>query len=293
MRNAELIRSPLLERKSMNVNAGLSDSPLLGVNKKPRNNCTFLVLDENLLVFPFEGLPCFGGKTICRLPSLAFALAKLAEGSEERVNVRTIKPEKTSYILDPESNLAGTKERLMPFIEAISDKYMDRWRGVVGEVPSVDFMEQVLSSEDGLLLYFGHGGGQQFFGRSKIEALGRRTGSSISSVVLLGCGSGKLESVNKKNSKSTSKVPIHYEPEGIALSYLLAGSPCVVGNLWDVTDHDIDRYAMALVSSIFEDPASGQKSIAKCVAESRTACKMRYIVGCAPVCYGFPVTTPE
>jgi Peptidase family C50 len=292
MRNAELIRSPLLEPKSNNVNAGLSDSPLLGLNKKPRNNCTFLVLDENLLVFPFEGLPCFGGKTICRLPSLAFALAKLAEESEDRVNVRTIKPEETSYILDPESNLAGTKERLMPFIDAISDKYMDRWRGVVGEVPSVDFMEQVLSSEDGLLLYFGHGGGQQFFGRSKIEALGRRTGSSISSVVLLGCGSGKLESVNRKNSKSTSKVPIHYEPEGIALSYLLAGSPCVVGNLWDVTDHDIDRYAMALVSSIFED-ASGQKSIAKCVAESRAACKMRYIVGCAPVCYGFPVTTPE
>ena len=27
---------------------------------------------------------------------------------------------------------------------------------------------------------------------------------------------------------------MYFEPEGIALSYLQAGTPCVVGNLWDI-----------------------------------------------------------
>ena len=30
-------------------------------------------------------------------------------------------------------------------------------------------------------------------------------------------------------------------------------------------------------------------NLATCVAESRMACKMRFIVGCAPVVYGVPV----
>jgi separase len=31
--------------------------------------------------------------------------------------------------------------------------------------------------------------------------------------------------------------------EGSAFAYLVAGCPAVVGNLWDVTDGDIDRFA--------------------------------------------------
>ena len=32
-----------------------------------------------------------------------------------------------------------------------------------------------------------------------------------------------------------------FEPYGTILAYIIAGCPCVVGNLWDVTDRDIDR----------------------------------------------------
>jgi separase len=32
-----------------------------------------------------------------------------------------------------------------------------------------------------------------------------------------------------------------FEPSGMVLSYLAAGSPAVVGTLWDVTDKDCDR----------------------------------------------------
>jgi len=57
----------------------------------------------------------------------------------------------------------------------------------------------------------------------------------------MGCSSGKLKSPNTPRENSTGHIsPTFYEPEGIALSYIFAGAPCVVGTLWDVTDRDID-----------------------------------------------------
>jgi separase len=42
---------------------------------------------------------------------------------------------------------------------------------------------------------------------------------------------------------SSSAVTDHgaFEPSGMVLSYMAAGSPAVVGTLWDVTDKDCDR----------------------------------------------------
>ena len=65
----------------------------------------------------------------------------------------------------------------------------------------------------------------------------------------MGCSSGKLKEEGK------------YEPHGMVYNYLHAGSPAVVGTLWDVTDKDIDRWGMECLSrwGLFEDsaPAGG------------------------------------
>ena len=100
-------------------------------------------------------------------------------------------------------------------------------------------------------MYFGHGGAQVCFSRRNVEKLieGRVSSSTQldkpdscrSAILLMGCSSGKLISINRKHSISIEETPLYYEPEGIALSYLCAGAPCVIGNLWDVTDNDIDR----------------------------------------------------
>ena len=37
--------------------------------------------------------------------------------------------------------------------------------------------------------------------------------------------------------------------EGMPLSYLLAGCPALVANLWDVTDRDIDKFRCGLTSN--------------------------------------------
>jgi hypothetical protein len=255
-------------------------------------SCIFLILDENLQRFPFESMPCFGGRTICRFPSLPFALATLEEASVKECALTTVDPSQVSYVIDPESNLSGTRNRLGPVVESLSARHgKGKWEGVVGQVPPPTFMEDRLTTDAGLLLYFGHGGGQQLLSRAKIEGLisgnEEKRRKAKSSVVLMGCSSARLESVNHRKSRTEKEIPIHYEPEGIALSYLSAGAPCVVGNLWDVTDRDIDRFAESLLESFFE--SEGNRSIAQCLAEARSSCKLRYIVGCAPVCYGIPV----
>jgi separase len=48
----------------------------------------------------------------------------------------------------------------------------------------------------------------------------------------MGCSSGRLLAVGE------------YDPLGTVVNYLMH-SPCVVGNLWDVTDKDIDRFALS------------------------------------------------
>jgi len=87
-----------------------------------------------------------------------------------------------------------------------------------------------------------------------------------------------------------------YDPKGPALHYLLAGAPFVLGNLWDVTDKDIDKLSMECMKKVFdvedwrENIVSGCESrdISEALKMSRNVCKLKYAVGCAPIIYGIP-----
>ena len=74
-----------------------------------------------------------------------------------------------------------------------------------------------------------------------------------------------------------------------------------MGNLWDVTDKDIDRFSQALLTCWLSGggggggdggsaPAGGQGGVdmSAAVGASRAACKLPHLVGAAPVCYGVP-----
>jgi separase len=259
--------------------------------------CVFLVLDENLQRFPFEGMSFFRGLAVCRQPSLPFLVAKLSELAGTKAieyQPALIDFDRVSYILDPESNLPGMAKRLQPFLDELEKNLEVTWDRMVGEIPPKAFLERSVAEPEGLLLYFGHGNGQNYFSKSDIERL---VGSSEScakerpvrsSIILMGCSSGRLESVNRKGTKLLDQqLPMYHEPEGLALSYLAFGAPCVVGNLWDVTDRDIDAFAMNMLERFTS--GGGCASVAECVAHARSACKLRYMIGCAPVCYGVPV----
>jgi len=216
------------------------------------DNCLFLILDENLHRFPFEGMPILKGKTVCRVPCISFVLATLREFNAKSESFPIIDPSSVSYVVDPENNLQATQKRILPAIESLSSSRNWNWNGVVGKIPPTSFFSEGLSRRNGLTMYFGHGGAQVCFSRRRVEELidfrvsdlldqSDMQSSCNASVLLMGCSSGRLVSINRKNSDSLEETPLYYEPEGVALSYLCAGAPCVVGNLWDVTDNDIDR----------------------------------------------------
>ena len=252
-----------------------------------------LILDEDLHRFPFEGMSCFDGRAVSRPASLPFVLAKLHEASSSGKQDRfSINPHKTSCILDPESNLGATRERIAPFLDELNQDHGGEWKVVTGEAPTGEFIKEQLSTREGLLLYVGHGAGREYFSRREIEDMIRYEKGELkrgvqSSLILMGCSSGRLESVNRLYTKRVgAKLPILIEPEGIAQTYIAAGAPCVVANLWDVTDKDIDRFSMDLLTCFLAEPGA---SLPECVAQARAVCKMRHIVGCAPVCYGVPM----
>ena len=101
----------------------------------------------------------------------------------------------------------------------------------------------------------------------------------------------------------------------------MAGCPAAVANLWDVTDRDIDRFALALLQRWAPDQDAacgggrhhdgGQEPedaadspagslvnahsrqsvcIARSVALSCAACRLPDLIGAAPVCYGIPTS---
>ena len=256
--------------------------------------CTILVLDEHLLRFPFESMGMMEDRTITRVPSFPFisiTLAEICSGALPEIDMRKVK-----FVLDPEANLTESANTLSDSLDSVASSHDWEWEGIVGKMPSPTFMMDALTEESGLYLYCGHGGGEKAFSRNQIEELLTQREDGIrgcrASVILMGCSSGRLISVNTPKVPTGNEHPhMHYDPEGIALSYLLAGAPCVVGNLWDVTDRDIDRYCLTLLEDFVSDGFNQNNqppSLAKCVATARRACKLRYIVGSAPVCYGLP-----
>lgn len=215
-------------------------------NSERSKSCLFLLLDENLHRFPFEGMRSLQGKSVCRTPSLPFVYATLLECASSRKQMPCVDPSHASFVLDPENNLQATQKRLFPVLEGISSSNGWSWNGVIGENPSQSLFQGALEKENGLLIYIGHGGAQTCFSRRQVDQMicskgNQEVRACKASVILMGCSSGRLVSVNRKHSESLEQLPLYFEPEGIALSYLCAGAPCVIGNMWDVTDHDIDR----------------------------------------------------
>lgn len=209
-------------------------------------SCLFLLLDENLQRFPFEGMESLEGKPVFRIPSLPFVYVTLKERMKSNGQGLSLDPSNAAFVLDPENNLESTRTRLLPVLEGVSSSHSWDWDGVVGRSPTPSFFENALVKENGLVIFIGHGGAQTCYSRRDVEQMISGQDSETfrtcnASLILMGCSSGRLVSINQKDSQSLEQLPLHFDPEGIALSYLCAGAPCVVGNLWDVTDHDIDR----------------------------------------------------
>ncbi|XP_054984078.1 separin [Sorex araneus] len=235
--------------------------------KKPSNRHLVLVLDKDLQKLPWESTPGLRTLPVTRLPSLRFLLSYsvLKESGASSVLSRGVDPRNTFYVLNPHKNLARTEEKFRDYFSSEAG-----WNGVVGEVPNTEQVQAALTEHD-LYIYAGHGAGARFLDGQAVLQLSCRAVALV-----FGCSSAALA------------VHGNLEGVGIVLKYIMAGCPLFVGNLWDVTDRDIDRYTEALLQGWLG--AGSGASLLHYVSQARQAPRLKYLIGASPVAYGLPVS---
>lgn len=199
------------------------------------------VLDDSVAHFPFE---CVFERPALRILShdLTFQTSKFDVKS-------------AFYLLDPANNLESTRKTILEYFES---KNLDGLlKGVVGRVLKPEEVKSMDKIE--LFMYFGHGSGKKYFDFSE---------NKPKALFLFGCSSCRLLKV--ENFKSNGFCLKHIKKRRILL-----------GNLWDVTDKDLDKYTMAILEDFFRE-----KDIVESIFINRNTCKLKYLNSAALVLYG-------
>uniref|UniRef100_A0A2N9IGR6 separase n=1 Tax=Fagus sylvatica TaxID=28930 RepID=A0A2N9IGR6_FAGSY len=211
------------------------------VNREP----IILVLDSEML--PWENLPVLRNQEVYRMPSVGSISSTLDRSHHQQEQVGRncatfplIDPLDAFYLLNPSGDLSNTQ---VEFENWFRDHNLE---GKAGSAPTAEELVAALKSHD-LFIYFGHGSGAQYIPRHEIQKL-----ENCAATFLMGCSSGSL-TLNGS-----------YIPQGTPLSYLLAGSPVIVANLWEVTDKDIDRFGKAMLDAWLRERSSPSLGCAEC-----------------------------
>ncbi|XP_047307638.1 separase [Impatiens glandulifera] len=269
-----------------------------------------LVLDFEIQMLPWESLPVLRTQEVYRMPSVGSIYTTLErchtrnEKSTACVDFPQIDPMDAFYLLNPDGDLTHTQLQFEKWFRDMN------FEGKVGTRATEEELSNALRDRD-LFLYFGHGSGSQYISRHEIQKL-----RSCAATLLMGCSSGSLS------------LDGCYTPQGAPLSYLLAGSPVIVSNLWEVTDKDIDRFGKVMIDCWLRERSencdglseelkgmqigetklsTNRKSTRKKTTEAsnvglscqrpklgsfmtlaREACTLPFLIGAAPVCYGVP-----
>eukprot|EP00873_Tetraselmis_striata_P017910 jgi/Tetstr1/438174/TSEL_026775.t2 len=225
-----------------------------------------LVLDSTLQALPWESLEPLRSGAIYRTPSLACAAALGAAQSGRDASAGLVDIASTFYLLNPSQDLAPTQTQFEAMFLA-----QHGWEGCVGRAPPVPALASELQQKD-LFIYFGHGGAEKYLPQSALRKL-----NSCAAALLMGCSSGRLRDCGD------------YESTGVVLAYLTAGCPAAIANLWDVTDRDIDRFSQSLLDCWTRQADDGSAAeLVGTIASSRGACRLPFLTGAAPVCFGIP-----
>jgi separase len=227
---------------------------------------TILILDKKLHAFPWESLPSLRNQSISRLPSLANLQQRILDmrcaeshtsdsssSSEDDVQGHFISRSSGASILNPSGDLTNTQATMQPILHTLPSS----WLHTTVPAPSEAQMSNILSSHE-LMLYFGHGSGAQY-----IRSRGVKKLTNAPTTWLMGCSSAAITEHGE------------FEPSGMVLAYLSAGSPAVVGTLWDVTDKDCDKASVKAgeVWGLWDAP--GKEEIQKGKGKQREVEKVR------------------
>ncbi|XP_053297454.1 separin isoform X1 [Pleuronectes platessa] len=232
---------------------------------EPRGHVV-LILDKYLQKLPWESISILKSHSVSRMPSLhsLIGLSIQKVNDSQSVLRQGVDTKKAFYVLDPDANLGNSQDRFKEWFSSNPD-----WEGVCGVAPDSGQLEEAVANKD-LYIYVGHGAGARFLDGQTVLKTPIRAAS-----LLFGCSSAALA------------VRGDQEAQGIILNYLIAGCPFALGNLWDVTDRDIDRFTKALLESWFA--AGPGAPLLEHMGPSRQATNLKHLIGAAPVAYGLPV----
>ena len=233
-----------------------------------------LILGTGLDLLPWECLPTALSleQQFFRIPSLRFLSLMVKQWKHLLPS-----SESTYYLLNPANNLHKTQSKF-------EDKFkqMRGWTGSIGTQPSVTDLLNGLEKSN-IYIFFGHGAGSCYYRKlpSNLEGVDVNTISLV-----IGCSSGRLRQDGKT-----------LEPTGTPYRFILNGAPSYVGILWDVTDIDIDAYSDSMLNYWLPGWSDKRRvngrstvvSLSAAATKARQACKLKYIIGAAPVVYGLPL----
>ncbi|KAG9458960.1 hypothetical protein H6P81_003468 [Aristolochia fimbriata] len=288
-----------------------------GVDRGP----VVLVMDADIQMLPWESLPVLRKKEAYRMLSLQSICVTLQREKDRGLfnTFPQVDPGDAYFVLNPSGDLDNIQLEFEEWFKNL------KWEGRAGNVPTTEELVTALKSHD-LFLYFGHGSGVQYISCHEIQKL-----ENCAATLLMGCSSGSLFFGGC------------YGPQGAPVSYLLAGSPAIICNLWDVTDRDIDRFGKVMVQSWLQEASEDTSGSSQCngltkeldqltladkvtgkaprtrskakaekekkqessdhckchehnkrvtlasfMGEARDACRLPFLIGASPVCYGVP-----
>ncbi|KAM9975074.1 hypothetical protein ACTFIW_008549 [Dictyostelium discoideum] len=233
-----------------------------------------LIVDKFLHCLPFESLAPLNQMSLYRLPSFTFQRYLCYDQISNQFSkvMPIIDPKSLYYLLNPSGGLKETENYFAPYFK----KKFPEWDGLVGSVPSKHQYKQALENHD-VFFYMGHGSGEQYFRGDRIQKL-EKCGVSV----LMGCKSGHLEEQGE------------FEPTGVILDFLLAGSKTVIGNIYDVPTSDCDRLTKSFLNKWFFDLKTNTTKpltidISLAISFARKSCDWKYLVGGSCICYGIPI----
>ncbi|KAG9531985.1 hypothetical protein KCU93_g1570, partial [Aureobasidium melanogenum] len=218
-------------------------------------NHLILILDRKLHGFPWESLPCLQNVSVSRVGSMLTLRERILtmrrqmkDCTEEK---HFVNKQSGAFILNPSGDLSRTQTTMSPLLDSLASLSGSSWQSTINKTPAEKDFAAALSDKS-MLLYFGHGSGNQYIRNRTIKKLNQ----CAEVVWLMGCSSGTVTEYGD------------YEPTSVPLSYLVAGKRqndvddtdeetktqrndnreglcmAVVATLWDVTDKDIDRFAV-------------------------------------------------
>lgn len=229
--------------------------------------------DESMQAFPLESMKSIHHLSSSRMLGLSHLLECILrqDGSEgdSFFQPRELDAQKGWYAVDIHNNLSSTQEIMKDYFSKFQQNY--DWTGFIGQVPSKEEVKDCHEGSD-YFVYCGHGSGDKLYSKAEVETEG-----NFPACFLWGCSSARMK----------DRGSIH-EPSGPVKSLLhKKKAPFVVGNLWDVTDRDLDKLSVDCMERYF-DPAN-QSSMNKALFNARKVCKLSQANGSAPVLYGLPL----